>query len=85
MNAFLVALDVLGVLSALLAAWLWYLSGRRRIRRISRFEVLNHADINRIVTSLNRSNLLNRRAAFAAGASALALAIRFAVDAIRGL
>jgi len=73
-------LDVAGIATALLAAWLWYMAGRRRLRRISRFEELDAADINRIVTAINRSNLLNGRAALAAAASALSLAVRFGAD-----
>jgi hypothetical protein len=80
MSLLIPALDALGVATALLAAWLWYLSGRRRLRRISRFEELDAADLNRIVTVINRSNLLNGRAALAAAASAACLALRFAAD-----
>ncbi|HET6518929.1 MAG TPA: hypothetical protein VFG47_03805 [Geminicoccaceae bacterium] len=73
-------LDALAIATALLASWLWYQSGRRRLRRISRFEDLDAADLNRIVTALNRSNLLNGRAALAAAASAACLALRFTAD-----
>jgi hypothetical protein len=78
-------LDLCGVATALLAAWLWYLSGRRRVRRISRFEALDSADLNRIVTTINRSNVLNSRAALAAAASAGCLALRFAADLLANL
>jgi hypothetical protein len=78
-------LDLFGIATALLAAWLWYMAGRRRLRRISRFEELDAADINRIVTAINRSNLLNGRAALAAAASALSLAVRFAADLLARL
>lgn len=77
-------LDALGIAAALLAAWLWYLTGRRRLRRVSRFEVLDAADLNRLVTAINRSNILNGRAALAAAASAFCLALRLAVDLIAG-
>lgn len=78
-------LDLLGIATALLAASLWYASGRRRLRRISRFEELDAADLNRIVTALNRSAVLNSRAALAAAASAASLALRFAVDVVASL
>ena len=78
-------LDLLGIATALLAASLWYASGRRRLRRISRFEELDAADLNRIVTALNRSAALNSRAALAAAASAASLALRFAVDVVASL
>ena len=73
-------LDLLGIATALLAAWLWYQSGRRRLRRISRFEDLDSLDLNRVVTAINRSNFLNGRAALAAAVSAACLALRFAAD-----
>ena len=72
-------LDALGVATALLAAWWWYLAGTRRLRRVSRFEALDAADFNRIVTAMNRSSVLSRRAALAA-AAAVCVAVRFAVD-----
>ncbi len=77
-------LDALAIAAALLAAWLWYLTGRRRLRRVSRFEVLDAADLNRLVTAINRSNILNGRAALAAAAAAVFLALRLAVDLLAG-
>lgn len=74
------AIDTLAIATALGASWLWYLAGRRPVRRISRFEELNAADINRIVVAMNRSAILNRRAALATAASAACLALRFAAD-----
>lgn len=73
-------LDILIIVTAVLAAWFWYQAGRRRLRRISRFEALDAADLNRIITVFNRSSILNARAALATAASALCLALRFAVD-----
>ena len=73
-------LDALAVLTALLASWLWYSAGSRPVRRISRFEDLDAADINRIVIAINRSAVLNRRAALATAASAACLALRFAAS-----
>ena len=80
MALFVLILDLCAIATALLAAWLWFLAGRRRLRRISRFEDLDAADLNRIVTTINRSSLLNRRAALAAAASAGCLALRFTAD-----
>ncbi len=73
-------LDLIGTLTALAAAWLWLVASGRRVRRISRNETLDAADINRIVTAINRSAALNRRGALAAGLSALAVALRFMLD-----
>lgn len=77
-------LDMLGVATALVAAWLWYSASRRRLRRVSRYEVLDSADLNRIVTTINRTSVLNRRAALATAASAACLALRFAADLLAG-
>ena len=76
------ALDALGVATALLAAWWWYLAGTRQLRRVSWFEPLDAGDFNRVVTAINRNGVLNRRAALAAAASAVSVALRFAVDLI---
>jgi hypothetical protein len=73
-------LDLLAVASALTASWLWFRASRYRVRRISRHEELNHLDLNRIVTAINRAQLLNGRAALATGASALAIAFKFGHD-----
>ena len=73
-------LDTLAIAAALGASWLWYLAGHRRVRRISRYEELNSADINRIIVAMNRSAILNRRAALATAASAACIALRFAAD-----
>ena len=75
-------LDIAAVAAALAASWLWYSAGRRHVRRISRFEELDSADINRIVIAINRSALLNRRAAVASAASAACLALRFAAELV---
>ncbi len=72
------------MLCALAAAWLWLAASRSRLRRVSRFEELNAADINRIVVTINRNQLLSARAALAACASALLAAVRFGLDALLG-
>lgn len=73
-------LDVAAILAALIASWLWYRAGQRPVRRISRFERLDHADINRLVVAMNRSAILNRRAALATAVSAACLSLRFAAS-----
>jgi hypothetical protein len=47
---------------------------------VSRFEALDAADFNRIVTAMNRNSVLSCRAALAAAASAVCVALRFALD-----
>lgn len=78
MPILLLILEALAAASALLAAWLWYLASQRPQRRVSRFEELDAADLNRIIVGINRSNLLNRRAALATAASSTFVALRFA-------
>jgi hypothetical protein len=73
-------LDIFAILSALLAAWLWYRAGSCPARRMSLTETINAQDFNRIVTAINRAGILNRRAAFATALSGVALALKFAHD-----
>ena len=80
LTVFFHAVDTLAIATALAASWLWYSAGRRPVRRISRAEQLDAADINRLVVAMNRSATLNRRAALATAASAACLALRFAAD-----
>jgi hypothetical protein len=63
-------LDVLTVGAALASGVLWWLASRNRLRRVSRFEALDAADINRIVVALNRTQTLNARAALATAVAA---------------
>ncbi len=72
--------DIAAALSALLAAWLWFKASVRQVRRVSYHETLDAADFNRLVTALNRAQILNSRAAMATGVSALIVATRFLLD-----
>ncbi|MGL4241736.1 MAG: hypothetical protein ACRCTI_11540 [Beijerinckiaceae bacterium] len=73
-------LDLLALATALLAAWFWYRASSFGVRRVDRDEQLDHRDFNRLVTAMNRTQILNRRAALASAASALALAFKLAHD-----
>ncbi len=75
-----IALDMAAIISSLVAAALWYRAGAHTVRRISRFEDLDHADLNRMVVAMNRSALLNRRAALASAAAAICIAFHFAAS-----
>ncbi len=77
-------LDLLALCSALAAAWLWYLASRNRVRRVERAEQVDHLDYNRLVVAMNRSQILNGRAAMATAISALAIALKFAHDFLTG-
>jgi hypothetical protein len=78
-------LDWLALLTALAAAWLWYRASCQSIRRVSRNEEINSLDLNRIITAINRTQAMNRRAAIATALSALAIAFKFAHQLLLGL
>jgi hypothetical protein len=77
-----VVLDLSAMVAALAASWLWFMSRRQRVRRISRAETLDAADLNRIIVAINRTQILNSQAAMAATLSALFAALRFGLDAL---
>lgn len=76
-------LDLLSVAFALVSAWFWWVASRNRVRRISRREELDAADINRLVIALNRTQILNARAATSTAAAALLVAARFGLDLVQ--
>ncbi len=78
-------LDVLGMLTAFAAAWFWLRASDSRLRRVSRFETLDAADLNRLVVIMNRNQILNTRGALAAAASALLVGARIAADLLARL
>jgi hypothetical protein len=78
----LIALDLAIVACAALSGLFWYLASRRQVRRISRSEVLDFQDINRLIVAFNRAQLLNRRAALATSATGLLAAVRLCLDIV---
>jgi hypothetical protein len=70
-------LDMMAIATALYAAWLWYLASRHKLRRVKHNEVLDAHDINRMIVSINRTQILNSRAALATAVSAVTVALRF--------
>lgn len=76
------ALDLSIVGAALASAWLWWAASRHRVRRISRNEVLDAADINRLVIALNRTQILSSRAALATALAAVLAALRLVLNAL---
>lgn len=70
-------LDALAIGTALYAAWLWFLASRHKLRRVRHNEVLDARDINRMIVSINRTQILNSRAALATAVSAVTVALRF--------
>ncbi len=84
MVTFFTLLDIAAIATSLVAAALWYQAGARTVRRISRNETLDAADLNRMVVAMNRNAILNRRAALASAALATCFALRFAASLASG-
>ena len=80
MSIVLQALDVGIIAAALVSAWMWWKASRQRMRRISRREVLDAADINRLVTALNRTQILNARAALSTAIATVLVGLRLALS-----
>jgi hypothetical protein len=78
----IILLDLAIIACAALSGLFWYLASRRRVRRISRSEVLDSRDINRLIVAFNRAQLLNCRAALATSATGLLAAIRLGLDIV---
>ncbi len=79
MQFVILAIDFGIVAAALASAWLWWKASTQHIRRIRRTEELDAADINRIVTALNRAQILNSRAALATAIAAFLAGARIAI------
>lgn len=73
-------LDIIIALVAVMAGWFWFKASRRRTRRICRHEQLDSADLNRIITNINRTQILNARAALATGLVALLGILRYFIS-----
>lgn len=76
----ILALDLMILAGVCTSAWLWVRASRHRVRRISRREVLDAADINRIVVALNRTQILNARAAITTALTAGFATLRLVAD-----
>jgi hypothetical protein len=74
-------LDIATIAAAIGSAWLWWLASGRRLRRIRRDEELDAADMNRLITFLNRAQLRNARAAILTAVAAALAGIRLALGA----
>ena len=80
MELALYVLDVTIVVAAVMSAWFWLQAAGKPQRRVSKFEDLNQADTNRLVTALNRARILNARAAVATAIAALLGGLRIGLD-----
>jgi hypothetical protein len=84
MERLTLVLDLLAIVSALVAAWLWFRASGRLIRRVSKHEVIDSTDLNRIVTAINRTQILNAQAALATAVSAVTVALRLGLNLFNG-
>lgn len=76
MTIMFLLLDLSIVAAAFLSGLFWWQAGRNRLRRICREEVLNYADINRVVVAFNRTQILNARAAISTGIAGILAGLR---------
>jgi hypothetical protein len=79
----LLTLDILAIGITLLAAYLWWRASGRKLRRIAKREDFDHQDLNRIIVAVNRSQVLNAKAAIASALSAMIIAMRFAAGMLQ--
>lgn len=77
---FIATLDLSIITAAMASGWLWWLASRQRVRRVRRGEELNHLDMNRIVTAMNRTQILNSRAALATAVAAVLAGVRLSLN-----
>ena len=81
-SGLIVALDLAIIACAAASGVFWYMASGRQVRRISRSEVLDSMDLNRIIVAFNRAQILNRGAALATSATGLLAAVRLCLDLI---
>jgi hypothetical protein len=74
-------LDYATIAGAIGSAWLWWLASGRQLRRVRRDEELDAADLNRLITFLNRTQLRNSRAAILTAVAAALAGLRLALGA----
>lgn len=82
MTILFLLLDLCIVAAAFLSGMFWWQASRKRLRRICRDEMLDHADFNRMVVAYNRTQILNARAAIATAVAGILAAIRLSGSAI---
>lgn len=75
------ALDVAAVVASAIAAWFWFRASNQLIHRVTRQETFDYHDLNRVIVSINRNGLRNRRAALASALAAGVLALDLALAA----
>ena len=79
-SALIIALDLAIIACAAASGLFWYIASRGQMRRISRSGDLNSMDLNRIIVTFNRAQILNRRAALSTSATGVLAAVRLCLD-----
>lgn len=74
-------IDLLAIAASAVAAWFWYLASNQLIHRGRPDETFDYHDLNRVIVSINRNGIRNRRAALASAVAAALLALDLAVAA----
>lgn len=82
MTILFLLLDLSIVSAAFLSGSFWWLANRKRLLRICRDEMLDHAGFNRMVIAYNRTQILNARAAIAMAIAGILAAIRLSGNMI---
>ena len=80
----IVIFDIAILFSTALSSWFWWKASGKKLRRIARDEVLDARDINRIIVTINRGQILNARAALSTAVSAGLVAVRFFLTLLEG-
>ena len=73
-------LDLSIIVTAFLSGIFWWCASRGRMRRICRDEVLDAADLNRMVVAYNRTQILNARAALATAVAGILAGLRLSAN-----
>jgi hypothetical protein len=72
-------LDGAAIVASAAAAWFWYAASSQVIHRVTHRENFDYHDLNRVIVSINRNGVRNRRAALASAVAAAVLAVDLAL------
>lgn len=72
-------LDLAAIVASAAAAWFWHVASNQIIHRVTRHETFDYHDLNRVIVSINRNGIRNRRAALASAVAAAVLALDLAL------
>jgi hypothetical protein len=68
-------MDLSAVFASAIAAWFWYAASNQIIHRATPHDTFDYHDLNRVIVSINRNGIRNRRAALASAVAAAVLAL----------